>query len=112
MIERFGQPVTLGQMFINNARYFADDPALEFHGGTRTHAAVIGRPDLTWGETACACVVPAPGTPASKEELIEHCRTPIASYKKPRDLLFIDEIPKLVSGKVDKKFLRDLHGKA
>jgi acyl-CoA synthetase (AMP-forming)/AMP-acid ligase II len=76
-----------------------------------SEAAVIGRPDLTWGETVCACVVLADGASASEQELIDHTRDQIASYKKPRDVIFVDEIPKLVSGKVDKKVLRDLYGK-
>jgi len=74
-------------------------------------AAVIGRPDPTWGETVCACVVLAPGASASEEELIEHARSLIASYKKPRDVLFVAELPKIASGKVDKKVLRELYGK-
>ena len=76
-----------------------------------SEVAVIGRPDLTWGETVCACVVLAPGQSASEKELIDHTRELIASYKKPREVIFIDEIPKLVSGKVDKKVLRDLYAR-
>ena len=42
----------------------------------------------------------------SEAELIEHCRSRIASYKKPRGIDFVQELPRLFNGKVDKKTLR------
>lgn len=77
-----------------------------------SEVAVIGRPDEAWGETVCAIVVLNDGAQADEGELIEHSRTLIASYKKPRDVVFVSELPKLVSGKVDKKVLRDAYGAA
>jgi acyl-CoA synthetase (AMP-forming)/AMP-acid ligase II len=49
-----------------------------------------------------AVVVVRPGASATVEEIVEHCRTQIASYKKPRHVVFADEIVKLPSGKIDK----------
>ena len=47
-----------------------------------------------------------PEASRGEEELIQHCRTLIASFKKPRSVDFLDELPRLFNGKVDKKILR------
>jgi len=70
------------------------------------HAAVIGVPDARWGESVKACVVLKAGQSVSEADLIEHCRALIASYKKPRSVEFVVELPRLFNGKVDKKALR------
>ncbi len=57
-------------------------------------AAVIGRPDRTWGQNVTAVVVLREGTTASAEEIIEHCRERIASYKKPKQVEFTDALPR------------------
>lgn len=77
----------------------------------RTHeavaeVAVIGVPDRAWGESVKACVVLKAGASVTAEELIEHCRARIASYKKPKSVDFISQLPRLAAGKVDKKALR------
>ncbi|MFA7322337.1 MAG: long-chain-fatty-acid--CoA ligase [Dokdonella sp.] len=69
-------------------------------------AAVIGLPDEEWGEAVVAMVVLRPAMQASAEELIEHCRLSLASYKKPRQVHFLDELPKNPSGKILKRELR------
>ena len=51
------------------------------------------------------------GIDVTAQALVEHCRTRIASYKKPRHVVFVDEIVKLPSGKIDKVRLRLLYGK-
>lgn len=77
-----------------------------------SEAAVIGNPDETWGEIVCAIVVLAPGLTVTPEVLIEHSQTLIAGYKKPRRVVFVEDLPRMVSGKVDKKALRSLYGTA
>ena len=71
------------------------------------HAAVIGIPNDKWGETVLAFVVASDGQEVGETELIEYCRTRIASYKKPSRIEFIAALPYLASGKVDKVKLRE-----
>ncbi len=67
---------------------------------------VIGVPDERWGEAIKAVVALKPDQTATAEELIAYCRDNIASYKKPKSVDFIDELPKNNYGKVLKKDLR------
>jgi long-chain acyl-CoA synthetase len=71
-------------------------------------AAVVGVADSYRGETVKAYVSLKPGTRASSVELIEHCREKLASYKAPRSIEFMAEIPKTVSGKIQRSVVRDL----
>lgn len=68
--------------------------------------AVVGMPDKRWGESVKAFVVLRPGATVSEREIIEHCRSLIASYKKPKQVVFIDALPRLANKKIDKKQLR------
>ena len=75
--------------------------------------AIIGVKDDYWGETVRAIVVLAPGAaPVTAEALIEHCKTQIASYKKPKSIVFLDDLPRLPSGKINKVALRKEYGAA
>ena len=69
--------------------------------------AVIGIPDAEWGETIKAVVALVPGGSATGEELIAFCKEQIASYKKPKSIDFVDELPKNNYGKILKRELRD-----
>ena len=85
--------------------------SLEVEDALATHpavkeAAVIGIPDEKWGESVMAFIVLEPGMQASAEALIAHCKSRIASYKKPRFVEFVDSLPRLFNGKIDKKALR------
>jgi len=81
----------------------------------RTYAAVedvavIGVPDEEWGEEPRAIVVLKKGQAATADEVMEHCRAELASYKRPRSVVFVDELPRNPMGKVLKRVLRDEHG--
>jgi long-chain acyl-CoA synthetase len=72
--------------------------------------AVIGVPDLDWGESVLAVVEPAVGVePDDKlaEELIEHVRGRLARYKAPRAVDFVEHLPRADNGKLYKRRLRD-----
>jgi len=68
-------------------------------------AAVVGRPDERWGEVPVAFVVVSSNT-ITADELIEHCRAQLAKFKVPKDVTFIDALPRNPSGKVLKRELR------
>jgi acyl-CoA synthetase (AMP-forming)/AMP-acid ligase II len=70
-------------------------------------AAVIGVPDEKWGESVLAFVARNEGQDVEESELIEFCRSRVASYKKPSRIEFVDSLPHLASGKIDKVKLRE-----
>lgn len=80
---------------------------LHTHPGV-LEAAVVGVPDPEWGETLRAFVVRRPGHELSESELIEFCRRDLADYKRPRKVVFVDELPRNPTGKVLKRELRAL----
>ncbi|MFC0315993.1 AMP-binding protein [Gordonia phosphorivorans] len=69
--------------------------------------AVIGVPDDKWGERPKAYVVLAAGSAATEADVIAHVKSKIASYKAPREVEFLDELPKTSTGKIRKNELRD-----
>ena len=70
-------------------------------------AAVVGLPDPVWGENVTAVVVLRPNTTATEADIIATARDRLAGYKKPKRVIFLDELPKTVSGKIIKRELRD-----
>lgn len=70
-------------------------------------AAIIGIPDVEWGERVRAIVVKKPGAELTAEEVIEHCRPRMAGFKRPEDVIFIEELPRNPMGKVLKRVLRE-----
>jgi acyl-CoA synthetase (AMP-forming)/AMP-acid ligase II len=69
-------------------------------------AAVVGRPDERWGEVPVAYVVVSANAATTPEALIEHCATQLAKFKVPKQVTFIDALPRNPSGKVLKRELR------
>ena len=74
-------------------------------------AAVFGVPDERWGEAVNAAVVLKAGESATEDEIIAFCKQQQASYKAPKTVVFLDELPKTGSGKIYKKGLRDPYWK-
>jgi long-chain acyl-CoA synthetase len=70
-------------------------------------AAVVGVPDPYRGETVKAFVSLKPGAEVGADALISFCKERMAAYKYPREIEFIDELPKTASGKVLRRELRD-----
>lgn len=79
---------------------------LHAHPGV-DEAAIIGIPDIEWGERVRAIVVKKPGVELTASELIEHCRPHMAGFKRPEDVVFVDELPRNPMGKVLKRVLRE-----
>src|SRR5204862_6678971 len=78
----------------------------EVEGALKSHpdvfdVLVVGTPDERWGERVCALLQPRAGRTPTLEELQQHCRSRIASYKVPRDLVLVAEVPRLPNGKPD-----------
>ena len=71
-------------------------------------AAVIGVPDLDWGESLLAFVVLRDGATLTEPEVIEYCRTTLADFKRPRRVTFLPELPRNPTGKVLKRELREV----
>jgi len=68
--------------------------------------AVIGVPDDLWGESVKAVVVPKDGVSLTEKEIIDFCRQKMASYKKPRSVYFVRDLPKNSQGKIVKRELK------
>jgi acyl-CoA synthetase (AMP-forming)/AMP-acid ligase II len=71
-----------------------------------TACAVVGVPDPQWGEAVCAVAVLRVGTTLELDALQHAVRRRLARYKVPRRLVVVDELPRLATGKIDKKRLR------
>lgn len=69
-------------------------------------AAVIGLPDVDWGQKVVAVVVLRPNHVASPEDLSEFCHQRLASFKKPEVIHFVEELPKNPLGKILRRELR------
>jgi fatty-acyl-CoA synthase len=63
--------------------------------------AIVGIPDEVWGQSVCAVVVTSDAS-VSEERVVEWCLENHASYKKPRRVVFVDELPKNALGKIVK----------
>ncbi|HEY8485810.1 MAG TPA: long-chain-fatty-acid--CoA ligase [Limnochordales bacterium] len=69
-------------------------------------AAVVAAPDPKWGEVPKAFVVVRPGSSVSAQELIDFCRERMAHFKAPKQVEFVEALPKTATGKIQKYLLR------
>jgi fatty-acyl-CoA synthase len=69
--------------------------------------AVIGVPDERWGEVGHAMIIAVSGGAIDPNAIIAHCRDRLASFKVPKAVTIVSEIPRTASGKVQKHVLRD-----
>lgn len=81
--------------------------ALDQLAGVR-ECAVIGVPDERFGQRLAAFVVRAPGASTTEAEVIAHCQATVSRHAVPRDVHFVDELPRNATGKVLSRELRDL----
>ncbi|MFE6889089.1 long-chain-fatty-acid--CoA ligase [Streptomyces sp. NPDC057694] len=79
--------------------------AVAAHPAVR-EVAVIGRPDARWGQVPVAYVTLTPGAELSPHDLAEFLDGRLASFKRPKDLVVLGELPRNAGGKVVKPLLR------
>jgi malonyl-CoA/methylmalonyl-CoA synthetase len=84
--------------------------ALEIEEALRDHdavsdVAVVGLPDETWGDRVVACVVVRPGKELDPATLRAFAKERLASYKCPKDVIMLEELPRNAMGKVQKPAL-------
>jgi fatty-acyl-CoA synthase len=70
--------------------------------------AIVGRPDPTWGEVPVAVVVAAGENRPTIDDLLARLEGRVARFKHPKDVLFVDELPKSALGKILRDRLRAL----
>lgn len=73
-------------------------------------AAVIGIKNEKWGEVGCAVVVLKPGQSIGERQILDHIGERLARYKRPRQVVFMDQLPRNAAGKVLKNKLREQYG--
>ncbi len=69
--------------------------------------AVIGIPDDEWGESVCAMIVLKAGQTANDTDIVDFMKEHLAGYKKAKKVVFVDDIPRTLTGKILKRELRD-----
>ena len=72
-----------------------------------SEAAVVGIPDVQWGEAVHAFVIPSPGVSIAETELKLYCKQHLAGYKTPKVIHVVSELPKTGIGKIAKRQVRD-----
>jgi malonyl-CoA/methylmalonyl-CoA synthetase len=82
------------------------EEVLALHPGV-AEVAVLGLPDADFGEQVVAVVVPVAGATPEAQHLVDWCRDRLASFKKPRRVVFQDALPRNALGKVQKHLLRE-----
>ena len=105
MVDRYKDIVKSGGENVSSMRVEA---VLHQHPAV-LRAAVIGLPHEHWGEAVTAVVVPRPGAEPAAAELIAFCREHLAGYETPKAVVFSDELPETVGGKILKYKLRERH---
>jgi acyl-CoA synthetase (AMP-forming)/AMP-acid ligase II len=91
-----------GDMIIRGGENIAPqevERVLFSHPGV-SDAAVVGVPDEEWGQRVLAAVVSTSTYTPTEEELIDHCRSRLAGFKRPERICFLDELPHTSTGKL------------
>ncbi|RLI03089.1 long-chain fatty acid--CoA ligase [Candidatus Bathyarchaeota archaeon] len=71
--------------------------------------AVVGLPHEKWGQAVTAFVKLREGMKASEDELVQWCKERIARFKAPKKIVFMDDFPRTLTGKILKRILREQH---
>ncbi|TWT24830.1 class I adenylate-forming enzyme family protein [Planomicrobium sp. CPCC 101110] len=84
------------------------EEVLNLHKGVK-ETCVIGVPDDKWGENVIAFVVPNGKEEVTVEQLIGLCKENLASFKKPKEISIVEELPKSSYGKILKREMKQQH---
>ena len=84
------------------------EEVLNLHKGVR-ETCVIGVPDDKWGESVVAFVVPNGKEEVTVETLLSLCKENLASFKKPKEIFIVEELPKSSYGKILKREMKQQH---
>lgn len=76
-------------------------PSVELSGVTSV-------PHIRWGEAVTAVIQLKPGRSVSEDELVSWCKERLADYKAPKYVLFVDELPRLITGKVHYREIKQM----
>lgn len=101
IVDRLKDMISIGGMKVFPAEV---ERVLLDHSSVK-EAAVVGVPELVLGEQVVAFVVAADGS-AEAEEILRHCHENLGTFKAPRQIVMMDQLPRNPSGKVLKKDLR------
>jgi acyl-CoA synthetase (AMP-forming)/AMP-acid ligase II len=102
MVDRYKDIVKSGGENVSSLRVEA---VLAQHPGV-ARAVVVGLPHPRWGEAVTALVLRRDGSEVTEADLIAHCQQTLAGYETPKSVLFVDQLPETVGGKVLKYKLR------
>ena len=72
--------------------------------------AVIGMPDEKWGQTVKAIIAPKSGSDIDEQEILDHIKTRLSGFKRPRIIQFVESLPKIGSGKLDRVTIKNMYG--
>ena len=75
-------------------------------------ASLIGVPDPDWGQNPRAVIVVKAGETCTEKEILDFCKEKLAGFKRPTSVVFIDELPRTSTGKVQRKVLREQYGQS
>ncbi|ASR34606.1 benzoate--CoA ligase [Prauserella marina] len=103
-LGRFNDMIKAGGIWVTPSE--VEDRLLE-HPDV-AEAVVVGVPDSDELDKPVACVVPMPGKHVDEADLIRWCREELASFKRPRVVVELAELPKTATGKIRRNVLRDM----
>jgi len=72
---------------------------------------VIGLPDPRWGEVVTAVVTLRPGETLTEDDVINAAKGVLPHFKAPKRVIFVDELPKTSTGKIQKSVLRQQYAR-
>jgi fatty-acyl-CoA synthase len=87
--------------------YPAEVEAVLYQMPAIAEVGVIGLPDEKWGERVVAVVVPAPGAGLTAEQVVAFTEGKLARYKMPKQVEFVEALPRNPQGKLVKRVLRE-----